>query len=168
MDFNERALLQAEVRLTMTEAELLAWSLRSAMNGEIRAANERGEEGTSLQTLRTVEVAAAALEGATLIEAGRRSEETWTGDEERDQRRAIEEERQVEERSRRELTEAGVDVEKIEALGRAFEGAEEGRTEFSAEEVEAMRAVFGAGKAGKPASEEDLRLAGERRPGENN
>lgn len=82
--FGLDALRRAEVRLSRAEAELLARSLRWALRRDLAAAHGRGEEGPSPITLRTVEAAAAALEGATLLEAAKRSEAAWTGDPERD------------------------------------------------------------------------------------
>jgi hypothetical protein len=144
--FDEKALLRAEVRLSRTEAELLARSLRWAVRHDLASAHERGEAGPSLDALRTVEAAAAALEGATLPEAAKRSEEAWTGDAERDGRRAAEEERRAEEAARRELEAAGHDPERVLLFERVVEAVKEGRTEFSAEEVELMRATLGLGR----------------------
>lgn len=167
LDFSEKALLRAEVRLSMTEAELLSRSLRWVLNQEIAAARDRNEEGPSLQTLQTVEGAAAVLEGATLLEAAKRSEEAWTGDAERDRRRAEEEMRRDEEEAERELGEAGVNIEKMRLLDRAIEGVREGRDEFSTEEIGVMRRML---NLGKPSSNENLdRFLREwGRPGENN
>jgi hypothetical protein len=145
--FNEDALRRAEVRLSKAEAELMARSLRWALRRDLAAAHGRGEEGPSPITLRTVEAAAAALAGATLLEAAKRSEAAWTGDAERDGRRAAEDERRAEEGALRKLGEERVaGIERMELLGRAIEGVKEGRKEFSAEEVGLMRAVLGLGR----------------------
>ena len=164
--FNEDALLRAEVRLSRTEAEFLASSLRRAVRRDLAAAHEREDgQGPSLETLRTVEAAAAALEGAPLLEAAKRSEGVWTGDRELDGRRAAEEERRAEEEARRTLGEER--YERRVLLERVFEGVKEGRTDFSAEEVGLMREML---RIGEPSSAErvDGFLGEGGRFGENN